>query len=79
MIEAIVIAVVSVIGAFLAGIMRGKGVQKRDDETKRLAAQLEVERKRREILHRQSEVRREVGNLTDGGAADRLRDKWSRD
>lgn len=79
MIEAILIGVASVIGAFFAGLMRGKSAQKNNDEAKRLAAQLESERKRVEILKRNNEVRREVDNLDDGGAVERLRGKWTRD
>lgn len=79
MIEALLIGVVSVIGAFLAGMMRGKSTQKQLDETRQLAAAIEAERKRREVLQRHNEVQRETSNLPTGGAADRLRDKWSRD
>ena len=79
MIEAILAAVVAVFAAFFGGVYRGRKAQKDKDESRRLAETIEQERRRRELLQLREKVQRETDAISSGSAADRLRDKWSRD
>lgn len=76
---ALVGGLVLLLSVFQAGRREAKTQAKAERDVERAEGKAKAAEKKAQVIETKQEIKNEVDSLPDGGAADRLRDKWSRD
>lgn len=76
---ALVGGLVLLLSVFFAGRKQEKVKAEAQRDVERAEGKAAAAEKKAQVLETKEEIRNEINSLPSGGAADRLRDKWSRD